>query len=63
MIHGFGHRVLRARRSYNRGVSDADLMRHVTDPVGGSPGFHETIIKIEKVKRASKGLSLLDAHR
>ncbi len=63
MVHGFGHRVLRASRSYNRGVSDADLMRHVTDPVGGSPGFHETIIRIEKIKRVSKGMSLLDAHR
>ncbi len=63
MVHGFGHRVVRASRSYNRGVSDADLIKNVTDPVGGSPGLHETFVKIEKVRRTSKGMSFLDAHR
>ena len=63
LVHGFGHRVARAGRSYNRGVSDADLERHVTDPVGGSPAFHETFIKIEKVRRPGKGMHFLNAHR
>jgi thiosulfate reductase / polysulfide reductase chain A len=63
LVHGFGHRVVQAGRSYNRGVSDADLIQNVTDPVGGSPGLHETFIKIEKMRIAERGMSLLGAHR
>ncbi len=63
LVHGFGHRVVRAGRSYNRGVSDADLIENVTDPAGGSPGLHETFVKVEKRRRKTKGMSLLDAHR
>ena len=63
LVHGFGHRVVRASRSYNRGVSDSDLIENVTDPVGGSPGLHDTFVSVEKARRKAKGMSLLDAHR
>jgi len=46
MLHGFGHEVPRAERSYQKGVSDSLLMRNVTDMIGGSPALHETIVSV-----------------
>jgi thiosulfate reductase/polysulfide reductase chain A len=46
ILHGFGHENKLARRSFARGVSDSVLQENVSDMVGGSPGFHETIVSI-----------------
>ena len=48
MIHGFGHKVKKSSRSFNKGVSDAELQENVTDMVGGSPGLHETFVIVKK---------------
>ncbi|MFO7839042.1 MAG: molybdopterin-dependent oxidoreductase [Desulfosalsimonadaceae bacterium] len=48
MLHGFGHEVPVAERSYNRGVNDSLLIRNVTDKVGGSPAFHETLVTVRQ---------------
>ncbi len=50
MLHGFGHQVPPAERSYNKGVNDALLMRNVSDRVGGSPGLHETLVTVRPVR-------------
>jgi thiosulfate reductase/polysulfide reductase chain A len=46
LLHGFGHEAELAERSFNKGVSDAALMKNVSDPVGGSPGLHETFVTV-----------------
>jgi thiosulfate reductase/polysulfide reductase chain A len=33
-------------RCYLKGASDALLQENVTDPVGGSPGLHETMVQV-----------------
>ncbi len=50
MLHGFGHEAKAASRSYKKGLSDALLMRNVTDIVGGSPGLHETFVTVSPVR-------------
>lgn len=50
MLHGFGHQVPLAERSFKKGLSDGDLMYNVSDKVGGSPGFHETIVSVKKAE-------------
>jgi thiosulfate reductase/polysulfide reductase chain A len=47
MLHGFGHQAQLAARSYNKGVSDAMLEENITDPVGGSPALHDTIVTVQ----------------
>ena len=49
MLHGFGHQAQAARRSFNRGLSDAMLQENHTDEVGGSPAFHDTFVTVHKV--------------
>lgn len=46
MLHGFGHRSRGAKRSYNKGVSDADLQENIYDKVGGSPAYHDTFVTV-----------------
>ncbi|MCF8107316.1 MAG: molybdopterin-dependent oxidoreductase [Desulfohalobiaceae bacterium] len=47
LIHGFGHQAQQATRSFQKGVSDALLQQNVTDRVGGSPGLHETFVRVK----------------
>ena len=47
MLHGFGHQAQRARRSYNKGVSDALLQANIYDKVGGSPAYHDTFVTVK----------------
>jgi len=49
MLHGFGHEAKSATRSYNKGVSDAALMKNVSDMIGGSPAMHETFVTVKPV--------------
>ncbi|MGB7911541.1 MAG: molybdopterin-dependent oxidoreductase [Desulfobaccales bacterium] len=49
MLHGFGKTVPAQTRSYHKGVSDALLEENVTDPVGGSPGLHETMVQVRSL--------------
>jgi len=49
MLHGFGHQAQAARRSFNRGVSDAMLQENISDTIGGSPAFHDTFVTVHKV--------------
>jgi thiosulfate reductase/polysulfide reductase chain A len=46
MLHGFGRTVPVATRCYEKGASDGVLQKNVTDRVGGSPGFHETFVRV-----------------
>jgi thiosulfate reductase/polysulfide reductase chain A len=46
MLHGFGKTVPAQTRCYLKGASDALLQENVTDPVGGSPGVHETMVQV-----------------
>jgi thiosulfate reductase/polysulfide reductase chain A len=46
MLHGFGRQVPATTRTYGRGASDTMLQENVTDMVGGSPGLHETIVRV-----------------
>jgi len=50
LLHGFGHQVELAKRSYNKGLNDALLMRNVSDKVGGSPALHDTLVTVRPVK-------------
>ena len=40
------HNMPAQTRCYLRGASDSLLQENVTDPVGGSPGLHETMVEI-----------------
>ncbi|MCX5891073.1 MAG: molybdopterin-dependent oxidoreductase [Deltaproteobacteria bacterium] len=46
MLHGFGKTVPAQTRCYLKGASDALLQENVSDPVGGSPGLHETMVQV-----------------
>ncbi|HHP7235217.1 MAG TPA: molybdopterin-dependent oxidoreductase [Desulfobacterales bacterium] len=48
MLHGFGRKARAASRSYNKGVSDADLQENLTDRIGGSPALHETFVTVKR---------------
>jgi thiosulfate reductase/polysulfide reductase chain A len=47
MLHGFGHQVKAASRSYNKGLSDSLLQENVSDTIGGSPALHETFVTVQ----------------
>lgn len=49
MVHGFGHEAKLAKRSYNRGLSDALLQENIYDKVGGSPAYHDTFVTVTPV--------------
>ncbi|MCF8080876.1 MAG: molybdopterin-dependent oxidoreductase [Desulfobacterales bacterium] len=49
ILHGFGHEVKLASRSYNRGVSDSLLQENISDKIGGSPALHETFVTVNRV--------------
>ncbi len=49
MVHGFGHEAKLASRSYNKGLSDAILQENISDPVGGSPALHHTLVSLKPV--------------
>ena len=46
MLHGFGHKAARAKRSFDQGLSDALIQENVYDKVGGSPGYHDTFVTV-----------------
>ena len=46
MLHGFGRQVPATTRCYGKGASDTALQNNVTDMIGGSPGLHETFVKV-----------------
>ncbi len=47
MLHGFGHQVKMASRSYNKGIADNVLVENVSDKVGGSPAYHHTYVTVK----------------
>ncbi|MCP3875840.1 MAG: molybdopterin-dependent oxidoreductase [Desulfobacteraceae bacterium] len=47
MLHGYGHEASRAKRSFNKGLSDALIQENKTDKVGGSPAYHETFVTVK----------------
>jgi len=49
MLHGFGRKVPATTRCYGKGASDTALQGNVTDMIGGSPGLHETFVKVRPV--------------
>jgi thiosulfate reductase/polysulfide reductase chain A len=46
MLHGFGHEAGRAKRSFNKGLSDALIQENVYDKIGGSPAYHDTFVSV-----------------
>jgi len=46
MLHGFGRQVPATTRCYNKGASDTALQKNITDMVGGSPGLHDTFVRV-----------------
>jgi thiosulfate reductase / polysulfide reductase chain A len=46
MIHGFGRQVPATTRCFGKGASDTVLQANVSDPIGGSPGLHETMVRV-----------------
>lgn len=46
MLHGFGHEAGRAKRSFNKGLSDALIQENIYDKVGGSPAYHDTFVTV-----------------
>jgi thiosulfate reductase / polysulfide reductase chain A len=46
MLHGFGRQVPATTRCYDKGASDTVLQDNVTDMIGGSPGFHDTFVRV-----------------
>jgi thiosulfate reductase/polysulfide reductase chain A len=46
MLHGFGRQVPATTRCYNKGASDTNLQENVTDMIGGSPGLHDTFVRV-----------------
>lgn len=49
MLHGYGHQVQSARRSFEKGTNDSLLMANVSDMIGGSPALHETFVRVDPV--------------
>jgi len=47
MLHGFGHEAGRAKRSFNKGLSDALIQENVYDKIGGSPAYHDTFVSVK----------------
>ncbi|MGA9756248.1 MAG: molybdopterin-dependent oxidoreductase [Desulfobaccales bacterium] len=50
MLHGFGKTVPVQTRCYLKGASDALLQENVSDPVGGSPAFDNTLVQVRRLK-------------
>ena len=50
MLHGFGKTVPAQTRCYLKGASDALLQENVSDPVGGSPAFDNTLVQVRRLK-------------
>jgi thiosulfate reductase/polysulfide reductase chain A len=50
MLHGFGKTVPAQTRAYLKGASDAVLQENLSDPVGGSPAYEDTFIRVRPVK-------------
>ena len=49
MLHGFGHRAEMGARAFNKGLSDALIMKNISDKTGGSPALHDTFVKVKPV--------------
>jgi thiosulfate reductase/polysulfide reductase chain A len=50
MIHGFGKTVPAQTRCYLKGASDSILEENISDPVGGSPAYDDTLIRVRPLK-------------
>ncbi len=49
MLHGYGHQVQSASRSFQKGLNDSLLMANISDKIGGSPALHDTFVQVEPV--------------
>jgi thiosulfate reductase/polysulfide reductase chain A len=50
MLHGFGKTVPAQTRCYLKGASDALLQENLSDQVGGSPAYDETLVQVKPWK-------------
>jgi anaerobic selenocysteine-containing dehydrogenase len=46
-LHGFGHEAGRAKRSFNKGLSDALIQENVYDEICRSPAYHDTFVSVK----------------
>ena len=49
MLHGFGKTVPAQTRCYQKGASDALLQENVSDRIGGSPAYDDTLVTVRPV--------------
>jgi thiosulfate reductase/polysulfide reductase chain A len=49
MLHGFGKTVPAQTRCYLKGASDALLQEDISDRVGGSPAYDDTLVQVKAV--------------
>jgi thiosulfate reductase/polysulfide reductase chain A len=54
LVHGFGHKAHKATRSFEKGLSDAELQENITDKVGGSPALHHTFVTVRKSEEGGR---------
>jgi len=50
MLHGFGRQVPATTRCNGKGASDTALQENVSDMIGGSPGLHETFVRVRPAR-------------
>jgi thiosulfate reductase / polysulfide reductase chain A len=49
MLHGFGHREIESKRSYQKGAPDALFQVRLHDKIGGSPAFDHSWVRVRKI--------------
>ncbi|MGD8386302.1 MAG: molybdopterin-dependent oxidoreductase [Desulfobacteraceae bacterium] len=49
MLHGFGHREVESKRSYQKGAPDALFQSRLYDKVGGSPALDHSWVNVRKI--------------
>ena len=49
MLHGFGHREVESKRSYQKGAPDALFQSRLYDKIGGSPALDHSWVNVRKI--------------
>lgn len=50
MLHGFGRKVPKMSRCYNKGACDTVLQENITDKVGGSPALQHVYVTVRPIE-------------
>ncbi len=49
MLHGFGHKEVESKRSYQKGAPDALFQSRLYDKIGGSPALDHSWVTVRKI--------------